>query len=189
MPAKLNRLCILCGPSGVGKTTLVQKLAAENPDICVAVTHTTRPPRTEEKNGVHYHFVSKETFEHMIDNGALLEHAEYPPGSGVYYGTSRAESEKAACVVLVVETQGVKNMRQRRPDASTVFLQPPNLDALRRRLAARGKDSPDAISRRLSYAQEEMREGAEICDHVVINKDGPSGLESACQQFLKIVRA
>ena len=136
--------------------------------MALSVSATTRPPRPGERDGVDYHFMSREAFERAVDAGQFLECAEY---AGNRYGTLRSELDRdVAVLVLEIEVQGARQVRERVPEAYTVFIAPPSREALRERLIGRGSDAPDQIERRLQVAEEEMAAEDEF-DKVVVNDD------------------
>ena len=140
----------------------------------LSVSATTRGPRPGETDGVEYHFLSQEEFQRRIDSDDFLEWAEY---AGNRYGTLRSELERDAHpLVLEIEVQGARQVRERVPDATSVFIAPPSEDALRTRLVGRGSDSPEQIERRLEVAREEMAAEGEF-DHVVVNDDLDAAVE------------
>jgi guanylate kinase len=144
---KRGRLFVVSGPSGVGKGTLVARVAKEIPDeVWVSISATTRPPREGDAEGVTYFFKTHEQFRDMIDNDGLLEWAEY---AGNFYGTPRQSVEDALAagksVILEIEVQGAFQVREKMPEARLVFIEPPSLDELRRRLTGRATDSPEQL--------------------------------------------
>jgi guanylate kinase len=157
---------VITGPSGVGKGTLISELCRQFPDLRLSVSATTRPPRSGEQDGREYHFLSADEFERRVAAGEFLEHAEY---AGNRYGTLRSEVEEGP-VVLEIEVQGARQVREALPDAVQVFIAPPSTDALRERLLARGTDSPEGIRTRLAQAEEELGAQDEF-QHVVVNDD------------------
>lgn len=165
-----GKLLVLSGPSGAGKSTVVSKLMELRNDICFSVSATTRSPRQGEVDGVNYFFVSREQFETMIRTGALLEHAEYV---GNCYGTPRAyveqKLEEGMNVILDIEVQGARQVKDAAPDAILVFLIPPSLTELERRLRARGTESDEVIQGRLERARVECQ--ADFYQYIVINDD------------------
>jgi guanylate kinase len=149
------------------------------------VSATTRPPRPGERNGVDYHFLSPEQFDRLAADGQLLEHATY---SGHRYGTPRSEVEPrleaGRSVVLEIEVQGARQVRQAMPEAIQVFIAPPSPGALRKRLEGRATDRPDEIERRLDVAEKELGARTEF-GHVIVNDD----LERATEELVGLVRA
>jgi guanylate kinase len=180
-----GRLFVITGPSGVGKGTLIRRLLERMPQLELSVSATTRPPRPGEQDGVEYHFESEEEFDRMARDGELLEHATY---SGHRYGTPRAEVEprlaSGSSVVLEIEVQGARQVREAMPEAIQVFIAPPSPDALRERLEGRATDRPEEIDRRLSAAEEELAARSEF-GHVVVNDD----LDRATDELAALVSA
>jgi guanylate kinase len=164
---------VVAAPSGTGKTTVCRALVEADPGLRFSVSHTTRPPRPGEREGVDYHFVDRARFAALVAQGAFLEHAEY---AGNLYGTSWAavDGPLAAGVdlLLEIEVQGARQVRERRPDARLIFLLPPSLQALEARLRARGSDGPDAVRARLEVARRELG-AVDLFDYVIVNDDLP----------------
>ncbi len=161
---------VVSGPSGCGKSTLIRKVMGELGDLDFSVSHTTRPRRPSEKDGVDYRFVSGRVFERMVRDGKFLEHARV---HGHLYGTSLAEVRKRGRrrdLVLDIDVQGARQVRRRVPGAVLVFVMPPVAAELRRRLEKRREDSPEAVERRLRNARREVEAYGEF-DHVVVNDD------------------
>jgi guanylate kinase len=158
---------VVTGPSGVGKGTLIRALQERFPDLRLSVSATTRPPRPGEVEGRDYHFLSPEEFDRRLEQGEFLEHATY---AGHRYGTPRSELERARDrpLVLEIELQGARQIRERVPEAVQVFIAPPSIEALRARLAGRGADPPEQIESRLRRAAEELEAKSEF-RHVVVN--------------------
>ena len=178
-----GQLILLTGPSGVGKGTLLQALCQRHPDLPVSVSVTTRPPRPGEVEGKDYYFVPREQFQGLIEQGALLEWAEF---AGNYYGTPKAPlMEKLAAgqgVILEIELQGARQVRQTFPEALQVFVLPPSLAELEHRIRQRGQDSEAAIARRLSRARVEIEAAPEF-DIQIVNDH----LDSALQQLEQVL--
>lgn len=183
-PMALGTLYIISAPSGAGKTSLVRRLVEITPAVSVSISHTTRPPRSSEQDGVHYHFVPLGAFETMIADGAFLEHAQV---FGNRYGTSRATIltllEVGQDVILEIDWQGARQVKALLPDSLTVFILPPSRDALRERLAKRGQDSPEVIERRMAAALDELSHYAEF-DYLVINDDFATALDELRAIFI-----
>lgn len=162
-------LYIVAAPSGAGKTSLVKSLVETTSDVVVSISHTTRPLRPGEQDGVHYHFIPLPSFETMIAQGAFLEHAQV---FGNRYGTSRAavlaKLQAGLDVILEIDWQGAQQVRKQLPDSPSIFILPPSRDALRQRLAGRGQDSPEVIERRMAAALDELSHYVEF-DYLVIN--------------------
>jgi len=164
-------LFILSAPSGGGKSSLAKALVESMPDVAVSVSHTTRPPRPGEQEGVHYYFVDSETFRAMVAEGRFLEHAEV---FGNHYGTSREAVERLLAqgrqVLLDIDWQGMRHIKAKMPGAVSIFILPPSREVLEERLRGRGQDSAEVIARRMREATAEMRHYKEF-DHVVVNDD------------------
>lgn len=165
-------LLIISSPSGAGKTTLCKRLLVEFDDLRFSVSHTTRAPRMTEVDGRDYHFVSRDEFHRMVAAGELAEWAEY---AGNLYGTSLSEIERARTegrrgVLFDVEYQGARQLRAVRPDVIGVFILPPSLAELERRLRARATDSDEAIRRRFEVAKRELGHYG-LFDYVIVNDD------------------
>jgi guanylate kinase len=177
------RALVITGPSGVGKGTLIRLLRERMPDLQLSVSATTRRPRHGETHGIDYHFLSPEQFEEHVRAGDFVEHADY---AGARYGTLRSElatrSASGLPVVLEIEVQGARQVREAMPEAVQVFVAPPSLDALRARLVGRGTDDPEQIQARLRTAERELRAQGEFA-HVVVN----DRLEDAVDELLALV--
>ncbi len=182
---KRGELIVLSGPSGAGKSTVIAELLSSRPDIHFSVSFTTRQPRVGEENGVNYNFVSREEFERMIAADELLEYAEYV---GNYYGTSlkviREQLDRGVDVLLDIEVQGAAKVKEKCPEAVTIFLIPPSVEELSRRLHGRHTDGEDAIAQRLAQAREECRE-CHRYDYLVVNDT----VVSAAHQLQSILEA
>jgi len=163
-------LFVITGPSGCGKSTLIRKVRRSVGDLEFSVSHTTRPPRPSEKDGVDYYFIPEKTFVGMVREKRFVEWARV---HGHLYGTSRAEVERKGRrrdVVLDIDVQGARQVRTRVPGAVHIFIMPPVAGELRRRLERRHEDSPEAVERRLRNARAEIRAFDEF-DYVVVNDD------------------
>ena len=171
MPAE-PKIVVISGPSGVGKTTLVERLLTSSPVLLVkSISATTRPPRPSEVDGVDYHFMPRPRFERLRDNGDFLEWAEVHR-SGFLYGTLWSEVDRARDAggwsLLEIDVEGMRAVRLRYPRAVTVFLSAGSIEEFERRLRGRGTETEDAIQRRLETARAEMASAGEY-DHHVIN--------------------
>jgi guanylate kinase len=179
------KVFVITGPSGVGKGTLIRGLLERVPELELSVSATTRAPRPGEQDGVDYHFLTPEEFEAHVAAGDFVEHATY---SGNRYGTLRSELERrlqtGAGVVLEIEVQGARQVRQAMPEAVAVFIAPPSREALRARLVGRGTDSAEQVDARLQTAERELEAQPEF-RHVVVN----DRLEEATDALVSIVRA
>jgi guanylate kinase len=170
---------VITGPSGVGKGTLIQRLLERCPGIELSVSATTRAPREGERPGREYHFLTREEFNERVERGEFVEHAEY---AGHRYGTLRSELERQASgIVLEIDLQGARQIRETLPQAMQVFIAPPSVEDLRERLEGRGSDSPDQIARRLEVATSELAAQEEFAC-VVKNDD----LERATQELVDL---
>jgi guanylate kinase len=159
---------VITGPSGVGKGTLIRGLLERVPGLELAVSATTRPPRPGEVDGRDYHFLSPEEFERRVQAGDFVEHAVY---AGNRYGTLRSELERPARgIVLEIDLQGARQVRETLPEAMQVFIAPPSLEALEERLRQRASDAPEQIRNRLAVAPQELAAQEEF-SHVVVNDD------------------
>lgn len=162
-------LFIISAPSGAGKTSLVKALAEETENVLVSISHTTRPMRDSEMDGVNYHFVTKEQFMEMVGQNAFLEHANV---FGNFYGTSEAWVKemlaKGKDVILEIDWQGAEQVRRLMPDCVSIFILPPSKDTLSDRLHGRGEDSEEVIAKRLAEAREEISHYAAY-DYLIVN--------------------
>lgn len=163
-------LLVLSAPSGAGKTTLVKALLARDPSLRFSISCTTRPPRPGETDGKDYHFIDRARFQQMVDQGEFLEHAAV---FGNFYGTSRAQVEALRAeghdVLLEIDWQGAQQIRANAPDCRTVFILPPSVAELERRLRSRATDSDEVIRRRLGQALDDMSHWAEF-GFIVVNE-------------------
>jgi guanylate kinase len=170
---------VITGPSGVGKGTLIKGVLERVPGLELAVSATTREPRDGEVNGVDYHFLSEEDFDRRVARGEFVEHAEY---AGNRYGTLKTELERPARgIVLEIDVQGARQVRETLPDAVLIFIEPPSFEDLERRLLGRASDRPEQIERRLAAARDELAAAGEF-DHRVRNDD----LERALKELSEL---
>ncbi len=186
---KAGRVFVVSAPSGGGKTSLTRaaadRLNKEGHAAAISVSYTTRAPRPGEQDDVHYHFVSAAGFEAMIARGEFLEHAQV---FGQRYGTGRAATEKLLAqgsdVILDIDWQGGRQVRDKLRDAVSIFILPPSREELERRLRGRGQDSPAIIAQRMSQAKQEMSHYAEY-EHLIVNRD----FEQALAELIGIFHA
>jgi guanylate kinase len=180
-----GNLFVVVAPSGAGKTSLVNALLEREHNIHLSISHTTRPPRPGETNGREYHFIAQPQFEKMIASGDFLEHANV---YGNYYGTSRrwieGELDGDHDVLLEIDWQGARQVRQLFPNMVGIFILPPSIDELRRRLEGRGKDSAEVIARRIASAREDVSHVLEF-EYIIVNES----FEAALADLTCVVRA
>ena len=181
--SKAGTLYIVSAPSGAGKTTLVGALLKNMPDIKASISHTTRPMRPGEKEGINYHFVNEEIFLSLINKEAFLEHAQV---FNHFYGTSKEWVEKTLSegidVILEIDWQGAEQIRGLIPESKSIFILPPSLEALEERLIKRGQDDPTVIKRRLAAAKEEISHYM-MADYLLIN----DGFDETLVEFNSII--
>ncbi len=177
-------LYIVSAPSGAGKSSLVNALIKRLSFVFLSISHTTRPMRPGETQGEHYHFVPREQFEQMVEKGDFLEHARVFDN---HYGTSRSyverELDKGHDVILEIDWQGARQVRARMPEAQSIFILPPSLEALRERLEKRAQDSAEVIARRMRDAHSELSHFDEY-DYLIINDDFYKALDELCAVFI-----
>ena len=179
---KKGKLIVISGASGVGKGTVLGIMMEKRKDLSFSVSATTRPPRPGEIDGVHYSFITREKFEAMIAAGEFLE---YDAHAANYYGTPRAQAEEKQShgpVLLDIEPKGAKQVKEKAPDAVLIFIMPPSVAELERRLRGRGDTSEEQIQMRMERATWEMEQRVWY-DHVVVNDDP----ERCAQEILKII--
>lgn len=180
-----GQLFIVSAPSGAGKSSLVKALLERDPAIRLSVSYTTRTPRPGEVNGVHYHFVTREDFLSRLDRAEFLECAEV---YGNFYGTSHpwidAEMAAGRDILLEIDWQGAAQVRKLMPRAKSIFILPPSIDELRRRLEGRGTDSAEIIAKRMAAAREDISHALEF-DYLVVN----DRFEEALADLLAIARS
>lgn len=173
-----GKLMILTGPSGVGKGTLMRSLLQRHPELYYSVSATTRAPRAGEIDGRNYYFITKAKFEQLVASGEFLEWAEF---AGNYYGTPREpvlkQVNSGKNVLLEIELDGARQVRASFPGAISIFILPPSLKELEKRIRSRNQDSQDAIARRLQLAQEEIKAADEF-DIQIVNDDFETALRS-----------
>ena len=185
----MGKLIIISAPSGTGKSTLITRLLAEHPELRLrfSVSATSRPPRGEEQHGVEYYFFSPEEFEEGIKRGDFLEYEEVYPGR--YYGTLRSEVDRRIAsgdrVIFDVDCVGGLNIKKGYGhEALSIFIEPPSIDELRRRLIGRSTDSPEVIEERVAKAAEELTYASRF-DHVLTNDN----LERCYREFYQLISA
>jgi guanylate kinase len=181
----VSQVFVITGPSGVGKGTLIRGLRERVPNLELSVSATTRRPRPGERDHVDYHFLTPEQFEDHVAAGDFIEHATY---SGNRYGTLRSELRRrlqgGSPVVLEIEVQGARQVREALPEAVALFIAPPSFDALKARLLGRGTDDPAQVAARLATASRELDAQPEF-EHVIVN----DRLEQAADELARIVFA
>lgn len=180
----MSKLFIISGPSGAGKGTLVNMIMKDFSDIFLSISMTTRQPRPGEQEGVNYYYITAEEFKNRIAEEKMLEYAEY---CGTYYGTPREPAEKALVegnsMILEIEVEGMRQVKAKLPDAVTIFIAPPSIDDLAKRIKKRNPDEKDeVIENRINRARKEMEFTSEY-DHVVIN----DALEDAYKELAAII--
>jgi len=181
----LKKLIIITGPSGVGKGTVVKELLEKEKDIWLSISATTRNPRIGEKHGENYYFISNEKFRDMIDKKEFLEWAQF---AGNYYGTPlytvNEKIEKGFIVLLEIEVEGAKQIKEKFPEALSIFLLPPSIEELEKRIRNRGTEKEDSINRRLSRANYEI-ESSDKFDFVLTNHD----VDETVKGIFKIIKS
>jgi len=181
----LKKLIILTGPSGVGKGTVVKEILDKDKNICLSVSVTTRTPRKGEKEGENYYFLSEENFKEMINKNLFLEWAKF---AGNYYGTPlsfvKDKIEDGFIVLLEIEVEGAKQIKDNFPDSLSIFILPPSKEELERRIRNRGTEKEEAINRRLSRSTYEIASSDEF-DFKVTNRD----VDETAERIIKIIRS
>jgi guanylate kinase len=179
-----GKLFVVTAPSGAGKTSLIEALMRDDPSLKESISYTTRPPRPGEKNGVDYHFVDEPTFRAMRERGEFLESAQV---HGNYYGTAKKVIVEAVArgedIVLEIDWQGAEQVRRLYPDCVGIFILPPSLEELERRLRGRGQDSEAVMRERLANARDELAHAGEF-KYAIINKD----FETARRELAEIIK-
>jgi guanylate kinase len=180
---KKGQLFVVSAPSGAGKTTLVNAIVEALPRVRLSVSHTTRPRRDNEVDGRHYHFVTREQFQALVDKDAFLEHADV---FGNCYGTSRESVQslldQGMNVILEIDWQGARQVRQRMPGCQSIFILPPSAAELERRLRGRGTDSDEVIARRLAQSRSDISHWEEF-DYVIVNDE----LDVALDELARVI--
>jgi guanylate kinase len=178
-----GRLFVLSGPSGAGKGTIIREALTRRPDVVYSISATTRPARPGERDGVHYHFVSEDEFRSRLGRDGFLESATV---YGHLYGTPRPPVDEALRagrdVLLELDVQGAARVKEARPEAILIFVEPPSLEDLIARLEGRGTEDPAAKARRIETAYEEIKSKGNY-DHVIVNDD----LETAVEALVRIL--
>jgi guanylate kinase len=182
--SKAGKLFVITAPSGAGKTSLIEALMRADPSLRLSISYTTRPPRPGEENGVDYHFVDDAAFLAMRNRGEFLENAEV---HGYRYGTSKKVIADALArgenLILEIDWQGAQQVRRIYPGCVGIFILPPSVEELERRMRARGQDAEAVIRRRLDNAREELEHAGEF-EYRIINKD----FETAQRELAEIIR-
>jgi len=180
---KKGRLFIISAPSGGGKGTVINKLLELRPELNYSISATTRKPRDGEEHGVSYYFVTRERFEELIRTDAFLEYASFV---GEYYGTPRSPIDDCIYygkdVLLEIEVVGAKQVMEKLTDATSIFIVPPSMEELERRLRARGTETEEKLKARLERAHQELEEKVHY-DYVIVNDDA----SRAAEEILKII--
>jgi len=178
-------LYVVSAPSGCGKGTILAEVFKRNSNVFYSVSATTRNPREGEVDGVNYYFLTREKFLELVENNGMLEYAEF---CGNMYGTPRETVEKKLSegfdVILEIETKGAKQIKEKMPEAILIFILPPSVNELRRRLNKRGTETEDVIEKRVNEAEGEIRQAYDY-DYVMMNGD----LSEAVEDFMSIIRA
>lgn len=182
---KNGKLYVFTGPSGTGKGTILSQVLKQDARLFLSVSATTRVPREGEIHGGHYYFLDKQTFEDKINKGEFLEYAQYV---GNYYGTLEEpvneQLKNGNDVILEIEVQGAMQIHEKRPDAVMIFVAPPSIEELERRLVGRGTENPEKVAARMKTAEEELKQ-ADKFDYIIVNDD----LDCAIADLLAILRA
>jgi len=172
----MANLFIIAAPSGCGKTSLVEALIKKTKNLCVSVSHTTRPPRPDEVNGINYYFISINEFEGMVKNNAFVEHAMVFDN---HYGSSsqliKEKLDEGVDVILEIDWQGARQVKNNMPNSTSIFILPPSKEALLERLQQRAQDNDATINKRMSDAKNQMQHFNEF-DYLIINDDFNSAL-------------
>jgi guanylate kinase len=178
-----GQIYVITGPSGVGKSTIIRRLRKELPGIGYSVSHTSRKPRKDEVDGVNYHFVDRETFEKMIEERAFVEWAEvYHDLYGTSFSSLRSQTDQGLDVVMDLDSQGAKNIKGNFQDSVLIYVLPPSLQVLEKRLKGRASDDEAEIEARLEKARKEI-ENCVAYDHIIFNKN----LDRAVEEVSSII--
>lgn len=185
-PLTPGLLLVLSAPSGAGKTTLAHRLLKEHPEAIFSISYTTREPRGQERHGLDYHFVDVNTFRQKIERGEFVEWAEV---HGNFYGSPKEPADEAlrtrGLAVFDIDVQGGQTIKQKYPEAILVFILPPSMEELERRLRGRKTDKDETIQRRLLGARSEIERGLATYDYIIVNDD----IERAYRQLESVVIA
>lgn len=180
-----GQIYVFSGPSGVGKSTIIRLIRKNIADIGYSISHTSRAPRGKEKNGVEYNFVEKDTFENMIKNGEFVEWAPvYQDLYGTSFSSLNDQTDQGLDVILDLDSQGAKNIKSHYKDSILIYIMPPSLKVLEKRLRDRGTDKDDAISKRTNKASDELI-NCEWYDYIIINDN----LQRAEKEAESIIRS
>jgi len=183
--SEAGRIIVVSGPSGSGKSTLIREVREKVSDLGYSISHTSRPPRGQEKNGVEYHFVSKENFQKMIDNGDFVEWAEvYQDLYGTSVSSLRSQITVGLDVIMDIDVQGARNIKEYFKEAVLIYALPPSLEVLEKRLRERGTDDEKAIRKRLKKAAKEIKNCVSY-DYLLFNDE----LDQAVEELKSIVVA
>ena len=175
-----GRIYVFSGPSGVGKSTIIKLTRKDITDIGYSVSHTSRSPREKENDGIEYNFVKKETFEQMIENGDFVEWAQvYQDLYGTSFSSLNDQTDQGLDVILDLDSQGAGNIRDHYKDSTLIYILPPSLEVLEKRLRDRAADDDGAIEKRFKKASEELK-NCEWYDYIIINDDLHQAVEKTC---------
>ena len=179
-----GQLFVITGPSGVGKSTIIRRLRKEVPGVGYSVSHTTRKPRNKEADGVNYHFVDRETFEKMIGDNAFVEWAEvYQDLYGTSFSSLQSQTNRGLDVVMDLDSQGARNINKSFADSILIYILPPSLQELEKRLRGRASDDEAEIKERLEKARKEIENCVEY-DHIIFNENLDKTLEEIASIIL-----
>ena len=180
-----GRIYVFSGPSGVGKSTIIRRVRGKIPDIGYSVSHTSRSPRTNEKDGIEYNFVKKEIFEQMIKNGDFVEWAPvYKDLYGTSFSSLNTQTGQGLDVILDLDSQGARSIKEHYDNSILIYIMPPSLEILEERLRGRASDDEDAIEKRFKKASEELR-NCEWYDYIIVNDD----LHQAAEEIGSIIES